>query len=334
MFGRSRSGADRPPYDPHVRIRLPLLTEEGRRAARHALLISLWLGAVWWSYEIISLGPRARGEWLGIDAFAYWYAFEHDLYEADGIAQQTGSVESFARYLYSPLFAQLIWPLTQLPWPVFSILWSGSIAAVFLWLLRPLPWIWRIPMFMLLCLEEVLLGNVRAFIALALVVALKHPAAWAVPALTKAVSAVGVLWHPFRGEWRRFGVAIAALVGAVLVSFLAAPDLWFAWIDYLRAVEPTEVGVQATVGRPSPVTYYFVRLPIAVLLVLMAALAGRPVWLAPATAVASPVMYLFADISFLAAVPRLAQNEYAQSRYVDRFRRQRGTQEPGQTDRS
>lgn len=41
-------------------------------------------------------------------------------------------------YLYSPAFAQLIWPLAQLPWPLFVA--AGAVAgfALYAWLLRPL----------------------------------------------------------------------------------------------------------------------------------------------------------------------------------------------------
>ena len=71
--------------------------------------------------------------WYGIgwDAHAYYVAWYGGLYE-----ELPGSVDA---YNYSPLFAQVIWPLTLLPWPVFCAVFVGAAAAGVAWLLRPLP---------------------------------------------------------------------------------------------------------------------------------------------------------------------------------------------------
>jgi hypothetical protein len=200
------------------------------------------------------------------------------------------------RYLYSPLFAQLLWPITRLPWEVFAPQWSLAMAAVFWWLLRPLSVRWRVPAFVLLCLEEVILGNVRALVAAALVLALRRPAFWALPLLTKVASGVGVLWHVVRREWRAVAVVAGTLTLLVAVSAAFDPDLWRQWVLFLRQ----EV-VVPTGGYPLTVA----RWALAVVLVVVAARRGRPEWLAPATALASPVIYL-ADLSLLAAMPRLS----------------------------
>ena len=60
--------------------------------AVHAVAMSTWYG-------------------LGWDAHAYYVAWSGGLYEA-----LPGSADA---YNYSPLFAQIVWPLTLLPWPVF-----------------------------------------------------------------------------------------------------------------------------------------------------------------------------------------------------------------------
>ena len=54
---------------------------------------------------------------IGWDAHAYYVAWSGGLYEA-----LPGSVDA---YNYSPLFAQVIWPLTLLPWAVFCAVFVG-----------------------------------------------------------------------------------------------------------------------------------------------------------------------------------------------------------------
>jgi hypothetical protein len=116
---------------------------------------------------------------------------------------------------------------------------------------------------------------------------------WALPVLTKVASGVGVLWHPLRGEWRRFAVAVAAVAAVVAISAALEPRLWTDWLAFVSEQPPTD-GYVLAAGR----------LLLAVALVVVAARLGRPEWLAPATALASPVIYL-ADLSLLAAMPRL-----------------------------
>ena len=44
------------------------------------------------------------------------------------------------------------------------------------------------------------MGNVQLLLAAAIVIALRHPAAWALPILTKIGPAVGLTWHLVRRE--------------------------------------------------------------------------------------------------------------------------------------
>lgn len=265
-----------------------------RTPLTHGAVLGLWSASAIWVWLLtVAQGPRGpEGGWVGVDSYAYWYAFQHDLYGYDEVVSP-GALTG--RYLYSPLFAQVLWPVTRLPWEGFAPLWSIAMAAVFWWLLRPLAVRWRVPAFVFLCLEEVILGNVRALIAVALVLALRHPALWAIPLLTKVASGVGVLWPVMRREWRKVAVLLLTLLGLVAVSVALDPQLWLDWIAFLRQ----EI-VVPTGGYPLAVA----RGLTAVAIVVVAARQGRPHWLAPATALASPVIYL-ADLSLLAAMPRL-----------------------------
>jgi hypothetical protein len=262
-------------------------------ATRTGVLVGLWVVALYWGWFLtIGLGPRGPEGWLGVDSFAYWYGASNPLYEPNEIVREG---QLFGRYLYSPVFAQLVWPLAQLPWELFALLWSGAAAAIFIWMLKPLPVLWSIPLFILLCLEEVMIGNVRAFIGLALILALKRPAWWAVPILTKVASGVGLLWHPWRSEWRHLFTALGGTAAIVAVSFAFDPALWVRWFDYMTSgvVTPPDGFVGGTI-----------RLALAVAITGLAARSGQAWWLPVATALASPVLYL-ADTSYLAAIPRL-----------------------------
>ena len=53
-----------------------------------------------------------------VDAYAYWTTRSGPMYDA----QTAGSLGA---YLYSPAFAQILAPLTWLPWPVFVTLWTA-----------------------------------------------------------------------------------------------------------------------------------------------------------------------------------------------------------------
>src|SRR5664280_2813727 len=104
-------------------------------------------------------------------------------------------------FLYSPAFAQALWPFGQLSWPAFHSIWIAGQAGVLGWLL--VPWGWRrgltlAPFF----ITELLLGNVYLFFAGALVVSLgRAPGALALPLLTKISPGVVGIWFVVRREW-------------------------------------------------------------------------------------------------------------------------------------
>jgi Glycosyltransferase family 87 len=254
------------------------LSPARRRALAHGLAIAIVVVVGY--YDLLVLH-----DWLGIDAHAYWGAWTHDLY---GIPAHHRDA-----YLYAPAFAQLIWPLTLLPWEAFVVLWAGSMTALFAWLLRPLPALWFWPA-LVLCLPEALQGNVNALLALVVVLGFRHPAAWAFALLTKVSTAVGLLWFAARGEWRALlpPIIVAALVSGV--SYVLRPDLWQAWFALLVG------GVTA-----GDTTFLFpLRLAGAVVLVAWGARTGRRWTVAVGVILASPIFFLN-TLTVLAALPRL-----------------------------
>ena len=69
-----------------------------------------------------------------LDMHTYWAT-------GDGYSYNQGDPYTIGAYLYAPAFAQLLWPITTLPWPWFAALWTAAIAATYVWLVGR----WAVP---------------------------------------------------------------------------------------------------------------------------------------------------------------------------------------------
>lgn len=246
-------------------------------------LLPLWLvGAFVVGYVVVTFPAH---HWLGVDAHAYWLTARHArLYDV-----APGTVDA---YNYSPAFAQLIWPLAALPWPVFLTLWFAAQAAVFAWLLAPLGWRWAVP-FWMSCSLAIAFGNIWPFLAAVFVIGRIRPAAWSFAVLTKVTPGIGMLWHAARGEWRRLGMAALTVAGISLVSAALDPSAWREWFEFLAHSSGDGSGL-------------VVRLPVAGALVVAAARRPRLNWLLPLALILSvPILAGWQWITVLAAIPRL-----------------------------
>jgi hypothetical protein len=252
---------------------------------RRAIRDGLWLLAV--VALIAYLAAFVVPLWLGQDGHAYWQAWQ-------GPSLYAAPPASADAFLYAPIFAQLVRPLALLPWPAFLAAWAVIQAAVFYWLLRPLPRAWFV-LALLACLPEVLEANVNGLLALAIVLSFLTPASWAFPILTKVAPGVGLIWYAVRGEWRALAVALGAVGIAVAVSFAIWPAAWFAWLAFLGD------NLGAGGGKTSLLP---IRIAFAALVVAWGARTDRRWALAPAVVLASPVLFLN-TFTILAAVPRL-----------------------------
>lgn len=250
--------------------------------------LALPLGA---AATFIAAGGVAR-HGLGWDARAYFDAWTGGMYEV--------SPGYPGAYNYSPVFAQALYPLAQLPWPVFCAGFVGAAALGVTWLLRPLHRSVAVPLWFA-CTPEILSGNVYWLLAIATVVGLRHPAAWALPALTKVLPTMGPIWFLARGESRRFLAFTFTVAGFVTLSYAATPDLWRQWFDFLSA----------HAGDTGPASLAFVpplwlRVPLALALVVWGARTNRAWVLAPASLLATPVIGA-GSFALLAALPRLRE---------------------------
>lgn len=245
-------------------------------------LLPLWIVGAYVTLYVVHYYPGLGLAWA--DSHAYWLTAHRDvLYQL-----APGDHDAF---VYSPAFAQLFHPFALLPFPLFAGLWTVIEGASFAWLWAPLGWKWAIPL-TAVCSIEIGIGNIYGLLAVALVLGLRHPAAIALPALTKITPVVGLVWFVARGEWRRLADAAAIIAAIAAVSYLIAPGQWHAWVRYLvdnRGSDPT---VPFHVGA-------------GLMLAVVAARRDRASLLAPAATLASPVIHGWLPIVMVAAIPRL-----------------------------
>lgn len=261
-----------------------LTSAEVQRAA----IVPVWLGAFYTAVNAL-LFYSAPDRGFGMDARAFW------LTGAGGPLYQRQPLQLDA-YLYSPAFAQLIHPLTLLPWPLFLGVWAATETLLFLWLALPLGWKWAVPL-VLYCVPEIAIGNVYGLLAVSLVAALKAPAAWAFPTLTKITPGAGSLWFALQGNWRRFLLASGATFSIAVGSYALDHNAWEDWFRFLS-------GTARSVG---PSLWW--RLTASLMLIAIGARLNRAWLLAPATILAMPVTQGNAWLTLLMAIPRLQRTD-------------------------
>src|SRR5450759_2725088 len=91
---------------------LTILTSERRETLIRAFWVALIPGAV--LFLAMQTIGYARAGMIGADSHAYWMAVR---FPQTWYANPPGYRDAF---LYSPAFAQALWPLGQLPWPAFQ----------------------------------------------------------------------------------------------------------------------------------------------------------------------------------------------------------------------
>jgi hypothetical protein len=213
----------------------------------------VWLRIVPYAPPVPDYGPM-------FDARGFWIAWDGGLYDIPW-----GEYEA---YVYSPAFAQLLWPFTLLPWEVFAAGWTLASIGCLFWM--RVPWMIAFPG----VIDDILRGNIHVFLAASIVLALRRPAAWAFGILTKVTPAIGLVWHMVLAEWRAVGIALGVTGVIAGVSFAFSADLWLEWFGLLADNADTTARIRVI---PVPL---IVRLPIGVILIAYGARTGRA-WLVP-----------------------------------------------------
>lgn len=257
-----------------------------RNAATAGLLVGMWVGGPLYVWRQFSMYHRLG--WLGIDCHAYWLTGAGPLYSAPPHTRDA--------YLYSPAFAQVIRPLTDLPFPWFYALFAVIDVACVAWLLWPLGWRWTVPLLMLDA-HEFVLGQVIGLLTVCAVVGvLGRSGFWSFPWLTKvAPGMLGVVWHGVRGEWRNLGMALLWPAVLALVSAVLWPAAWLDWLRFLR---------HSAHGDPTAT----IRLVLAVMLVALGArLRWR--WVVPVALLLGAPVVGPQSVTYLAGVVRLRRRQ-------------------------
>lgn len=263
-----------------------VLTPQRRAMYVSALWVALIPGSAMFAYLQIH-GYAGRGM-IGVDSHAYWAAAR------DPSSWYTRPPAHWDAYLYSPAFAQALWPLGQLPWRVFQVIWMVAQLLTLAWLLAPLGWR-RALTITGFVVPELVLGNVYIFYAAALVLMLRRaPGVVAFPLLTKVFPGIVGLWFVVRREWRAVGWAALSSVLIVAVSAAFTPQAWLAWLRFLTTSAHSGDGGVA-----------MVRFVISAGIVVWAGLRGRAWLLAPALILASPVLGAYSNLTVLTALPLL-----------------------------
>ena len=218
----------------------------------------------------------------GQEAHAYWLASGETSYDSP--------VGTYGAYLYSPAFVQVLSPILILAWPQFLGLWTAMLMGALLTLAGPMLFALTLP----LAFFELWGGNIHLLLALAIVIGFRHPSAWAFMLLTKVTPGVGLLWFAARREWTSLAIAVGATGIVVALSWAWDPVAWQGWVDLLvlQASSPPPPGsIAIPIG---------LRLPIAAVIIVLAATRDRP-WLLPVgVLLALPVMW-WGSLSLLIA---------------------------------
>ena len=185
--------------------------------------------AVFAALRTLNVEPWAMAAY---DLYAYWMT-------RDGLAYATAHQGATGAFLYAPAFAQVIAPLTALPWPVFAGVWTALIVAPLAWLAgRFAIGILLLPP-VLICVAS---GQLDLLFAAVILLGLRWPALWVLPILTKVTPGIGLLWFLVRGEWRSLWIAAGATALVAAVSALVDPLGWAGWLAMLARMAFPELG--------------------------------------------------------------------------------------------
>jgi hypothetical protein len=230
------------------------------------------------------------------DLWAYWST-------RFGLDYSSARPGASGAYIYSPAFAHLISPLTALPLPVFTAVWTAFVAATLYWLAG-----WRsfliglfIPVVM-----SIAIGQTDLLMAAAIVIGFRWPAAWFLPIVTKLTPGIGLLWFAVRREWRSLAIALAATIAITTLSFLLNPTAWLGWLAMLARQDFPAPG--DGVYLPVPV---WVRLPLVAVLIAWGARSNRR-WVLPVGVCLSlPTVWLNTPTILVAILPMLSRGAQA-----------------------
>ena len=278
-----------------------------RHAAGIAVAVVFWVVTIAMADPSVDVKEPLAGWVTAQDARSYYGLNLSDLYAGRSDWNTIGA------YPYSPAFAQLVYPLDQLPWPAFVAVWTALLIGAVYLLTGPELFL----VGLVVGAMEIAGGNISLLLTLAIVAGFRWPWTWAFVLLTKITPGVGLLWFALRREWRQLAIALGATAGVVVVSFLVLPDAWRDWIDLLQA-NTGKGGTWAAVPIP-----LIVRGPIGVALIAWGALRNQR-WTVPVgTMLCLPALWYGSLSMLLGIIPLTTPEERSRAwaRVTGPFRR-------------
>jgi hypothetical protein len=254
--------------------------------------VGLVIAVVGWALITYFSEPWGRLWGTGQDARCYYQATLADPYLHSAWNDPIA-------YVYSPAFLQLVTPLTQLPWQLFMAVWTALLIGATRFLTGPR--LLAAGLLFPFTAMEIAGGNISLFLAVAIVVGFRWPAAWALVLLTKITPGIGLLWFAVRREWRHLAIAAAATAAIVAISVVMLPQQWRDWVDVVIG-NAGKGGTWASVPVP-----LWIRLPIGAVVVVWGARTNRA-WTVPVGAMlALPALWYGGISMLLAAIPLLPE---------------------------
>lgn len=244
---------------------------------------------------------------FGFDAHAYWAVDLSNLYGAS-----TGNTSDLDAFRYTPAAGQAFAIFHVIPWELFFALWFAAMIAALIWLTGRT---WLVLLAFPPIPLELYHGNIHLFLAVAIVLGFRYPAAWAFVLLTKVSPGVGVLWFAFRGEWRRLAIAIGAAAAIAAVSFVVAPNLWRQYAQTM--VDNLDYDPGHAYPVPIPL---WIRMLASVAILWWGARTDRR-WTVPVAATLSlPIIWFHGFALLVAAIPLWREDRARQAASLDRRR--------------
>jgi len=269
-----------------------------RVVAGLVVAFALWVVVIIGSDPTVDVSEPFSGWVTAQDARSYWGFDYADIYAG---RDDWGTIGA---YPYSPVFAQLLWPLNQLPWPAFVAAWTAILIGAVWYLTGPRLFLLGLAIGAM----EIAGGNIHLLLAAAIVAGFRRPAAWAFVLLTKITPGIALIWFALRREWRALAIALVATLAVVAVSMALNPEAWRDWFALLQA----NLGKSGTwAAVPIPLV---IRAPIGIALVVWGAPRNQR-WTVPICAMLClPALWYGSLAMVLAVIPLTTPDERRRTR--------------------
>jgi hypothetical protein len=259
------------------------------RAVGHGLILA---GLLFFAYVFLIIAPREGI--FGMDAWAYWNVSQPDVYAVP--------LSGFGSFPYSPPAALVADTFDAVPWNTFIWLWTALLVGTAIFLGGGGLAILAIFAFPPVALD-LLYGNIHLLLAVAVALGFRYPWTWTFVLLTKFTMGVGLLWFVVRREWRELAIAVVPAAVICAVSYVFFPQLWADWVDFLLD-SPQVVDEAGSIPIP-----LWLRMAVAVVVVVWGARTDRRWTVVVAATLALPVLWIAGLATLVGVVPELRRRK-------------------------